>query len=212
LPWSSLVARASAGSWEKALLTALVALSLLGVAAALVRGGSLAGWARLRIYWWPVAVASLVIQLVLYDPPLYDQTWAITFGPLVWIVCLAALFGVLLRNGLANPTHRGAWLVAALGAGLNVMVVAANGGYMPQSAEARVAVRGTTLPKVGEPAHERLWSVRPIDESTQLAPLGDVIGEPYWLPKSNVVSLGDLLLAAGLTWWAFSVTRRKQTT
>jgi len=164
----------------------------------------------LNIRWWPVALASLGIQVLLYDPPVYNQTWAIQFGPFIWIGCLAALFAALLRNGLAARTHRAAWLVAALGAGLNLLVVGANGGYMPQSTEARIAVRGTSLQSVAEKA-PRLFSVQPMDESTRLPALGDVIAEPHWLPASNVISIGDLLLAAGLTAWAFSVTRRKQT-
>jgi Family of unknown function (DUF5317) len=161
----------------------------------------------LNIHWWPVALVSLGIQVLLYDPPIYDQAWAIQLGPVIWIACLAALFAVLVRNAVVNRTHRGAWLVAALGAGLNLLVVAANGGYMPQSTEARISVRGTSLQSLAEQT-PRLWSVRPIDESTHLAALGDVIAEPHWIPASNVISIGDLLLAAGLTGWAFSVTRR----
>jgi hypothetical protein len=51
--------------------------------------------------------------------------------------------------------------------------------------------------------------VKPMDESTQLGGLGDVIAEPTWLPKANVISIGDALLAVGLASWAFGVTRRR---
>jgi hypothetical protein len=145
--------------------------------------------------------------LVLHNPPIDHQPWAIEFGPLVWSLCLAALFAMLVRNCVRNRAYRGAWLVAAVGAGLNVLVVAANGGYMPQSAEARIAVRGSPIVTTGE---AKLWNVQPIDASTRLPVLGDVIAEPRWLPGANVISVGDLLLGAGLTWWAFSVTRRKR--
>jgi hypothetical protein len=155
-----------------------------------------------------VAIGSLGLLLLLHNPPIDHQPWAIEFGPLVWTVCLAALFAMLVRNFASDRAFRGPWLVAALGAGLNLLVVAANGGYMPQSAEARIAVRGTPIMTTGE---SKLWNVQPIDEATHLPILGDVIAEPRWLPGANVISVGDLLLGAGLTWWAISVTRRKRT-
>jgi hypothetical protein len=31
--------------------------------------------------------------------------------------------------------------------------------------------------------------------------------EPAWLPMSNIVSPGDLLLSLGAAWWAFAITR-----
>jgi hypothetical protein len=42
--------------------------------------------------------------------------------------------------------------------------------------------------------------------NTQLNWLGDLIPEPAWLPKNNVISIGDLLLGSGLAWWAFLMT------
>ena len=33
--------------------------------------------------------------------------------------------------------------------------------------------------------------------------LGDVIAQPDWLPRSNAVSIGDLLLSTGLAGWVF---------
>ena len=42
-----------------------------------------------------------------------------------------------------------------------------------------------------------------IGPETRLTGLGDVLPEPAWLPGANVVSVGDLVLAAGLAWWAF---------
>jgi Family of unknown function (DUF5317) len=173
----------------------------------MLRGGSLAGWARAHVAWWPVAFASLAAQLVLHNPPVDRQHWAIEFGPLIWVTCLSALLVVLVRNALAHREHRAAWTIAALGVGLNLLVVTANAGYMPQSADARQAVHGAPAQTTAE---SRLRNVMPMNESTQLGALGDVIPEPAWLPNANVVSLGDLLLGAGLAIWAFKVTSRKR--
>src|SRR4030081_2050637 len=107
-------------------MTWLLALSLLGVAVALVRGGSFAGWARVNVSWSAVALASLALQLFLHNPPIDRQPLALTWGPLVWSACLAALLAVLLRSLIVNRTMRGPWLVAAVGVGLNLLVVVTN--------------------------------------------------------------------------------------
>ena len=116
---------------------------------------------------------------------------------------------MLLRNGVGDRAHRAAWSVAALGAGLNLLVVSANGGYMPQSAEARVLTRGATIDATGQ---AQLRNVRPMDDATVLGGLGDVLAEPAWFPKANVVSIGDVLLGLGIAGWAFSVTRKRPIT
>jgi hypothetical protein len=183
-------------------MTGLVALSLIGVVVALLRGGSLSGWTRVQVSWSLVALASLGLQLVLHNAPIDRQPWAITYGPLVWMACLAGLLAMLVRNCVANPATRAAWAVAAVGVGLNLLVVASNGGYMPQSADARATVHGLLT----EQAEPRLRNIVTLDDESRLGFLGDVIAQPAWLPNANVISLGDLLLGAGLAWWAFLVT------
>jgi hypothetical protein len=186
-------------------MTGLVALGLIGVACALLRGGSFAGWARIRVYWSALALGSLGVQLLLHNPPTDHQPWAITWGPLIWTACLFALLAVLLRNSFASRASRYPWLLAALGVGLNVLVVVANGGYMPQSADARQASRGATIAVV-QSAEPQLRNIVVMTDDTPLSLLGDVIAEPRWFPNANVVSIGDLLLGLGLAWWAFLTT------
>jgi hypothetical protein len=186
-------------------MTALAALGLIGVAVALLRGGSLAGWARIHIVWPLVALGSLGVQLILHNPPVDQHTWAITWGPVIWTACLAALFGVLVRNAFATPVSRYPWLLAALGVGLNLLVVVANGGFMPQSTDARVASRGASI-AVAQSSEPRLRNIVPMTDETRLGFLGDVIPEPAWFPNTNVISIGDLLLGSGLAWWACVIT------
>jgi Family of unknown function (DUF5317) len=186
-------------------MTGLAALGLIGVAAALLRGGSFAGWARIQVSWPLVALGSLVIQLLLHNPPADHQPWAIAWGPMIWTSCLGSLFAVLLRNACVSRVGRFPWLLAALGVGLNLLVVVANGGFMPQSADARVAARGES-PAITQSSEPRLRNIVPMTDQTQLSLLGDVIPEPSWLPNANVISIGDVLLGSGLAWWAFVVT------
>lgn len=183
----------------------LVAPVILAVALALALGGSLAGWALCRVRWWPVAIGALLVQLALFNPPVDRHPLGIEWGPWIWLITMASLLAVLLRNGLAGGGRLSPWLMAALGVALNVFVIAANGGYMPQSVEARAAARGVEQIATGQ-SHPQLRNVVPIGPTTRFVWLGDVIPQPSWLPRANVISVGDLLLSAGLACWAFQVT------
>ena len=174
----------------------LLAPVVLAAAAAWLRSGSLAGLHRLRIRWWPVAIASICAQLVLHNPPFNQQAWALAFGPALWMACLAGMLAVVLRNAVQPGPARVAFLVAALGLALNVVVITANGGYMPQSSEARIAARGSAL--AADANLTELYNVTPAGPDTRLAWLGDVIPQPSWLPRANVISLGDVILSLAL--------------
>jgi hypothetical protein len=158
--------------------------------------GSTAGLRRLRIDWWPLALASMGVQLIIHNPPWNQQPWALAWGQEIWMLCLTAMLAVLIRNALNRTPAQHGWQVAALGVGLNLLVVVANGGYMPQSPEARLAARGSAM---GANAHSvQLYNVTPIDKNARLVWLSDVIPQPSWMPRANVISVGDVLLAVGL--------------
>ena len=166
--------------------------------------GSLAGLQRVRVTWWPLAVASIAVQLVLFSPPLDRQPWALAWGQWIWVLSLVGMLAVLIRNGLRHQPARHAWRLAAAGVAANLLVVVANGGYMPQSPEARLAARGIPLAFEGAPVELR--NVAPSGPDTRLVWLGDIIAQPGWLPAANVVSVGDLTLSIALAWWAFQTT------
>jgi hypothetical protein len=163
--------------------------------------GSLAGLQRFRILWWQLALGPIAVLLVLHNPPWNQQTWALAWGPGIWVACLISIWLVLLRNGVSNDSARVAFRVAALGVGLNLFVVLANGGFMPQSAEARLAARGTPL--VAEGSAPQLRTVSQAGPESRLAWLGDVVAQPSWMPMANVTSIGDLVLSTALALWAF---------
>ncbi len=181
----------------------VAAPAVLAVLIGLACGGSLAGWDGLRLRWWMLGAASLGVQLVLFNPPLDEQPWAMAWGPWLFAVTLVGMALVLLRNAATTPLARTPLRIAALGVGLNLLVIGANGGYMPRSTEASAAV-GRPIDTVAD--GQRLANVGVLSDSTRLPWLGDVLPEPQWLPLSNVLSVGDVLLAAGLAWWAFRLT------
>jgi Family of unknown function (DUF5317) len=82
--------------------------------------------------------------------------------------------------------------LAALGAALNLLVIAANGGVMPASAAA--------LQRAGLPADAPGFQNSAAVADPRLAFLGDVFALPASWPLSNVFSVGDMLIAVGLAW------------
>jgi hypothetical protein len=182
------------------LIVPLTVAVLLGV----VFGGAFSRWSAVRVRWAPLAATCLFAQVALFTPPLDTLPAIMASGPWLYLLTLAGVLAVLLANArLANASLLPLTL-AALGVALNVVVIVANGGYMPRSDDAAAALG--MLP-TAQLRGERLVNVASIGDQTRLAWLGDVIAQPRWLPLANVVSVGDLLLAGGLAWWAFVVTR-----
>jgi hypothetical protein len=180
----------------------LLAPTLIAFGAALAVGGSPRRLIDSRIRGWPAIVACFALELLLYNPPIDAQPWAMQVGPWMWLATRLVFLGVLILNGwpAANALAWPYWL-AALGLGLNTLVIAANGGHMPQSTDAAIAVWGASHIDPG-----KLQNVAPVATVTRLAWLGDVFAEPAWLPRRNVISIGDIWLALGVAGWVFSRT------
>ena len=113
-------------------------------------------------------------------------------GLLVWGMPLGLL--AALRFVWLNRRYRGLWLLA-LGAGLNLAVMAANGGLMP--------VAPTALQAMGDRQRHRIGATLPMskdgalpDSAARLAPLDDRL--VFRLGALHMAcSIGDLLVLAG---------------
>ena len=157
-------------------------LVVLAVALALgrLRGGSLERLGSVPLRLRRLVVAALVTQLVgtLVGGPFHPIGLAVSAG------CVVAFLSL-------NRGIRGTGLVA-LGLLANALVVGLNGA-MPVSADAaaRAGIGTQNLLTGADPRHELA------DETTRLAWLGDRIPVPLPL-RPEVVSLGDVLVAAGL--------------
>lgn len=187
------------------LLPALI-LALVAVAG----GGSLAGLSR-PIAWWGLGLVSIALQLLLQRVPVSVAPWLGDSGHWLWAAAVASILLVLLRNWRLQTSrlHQIPWAVAALGVGLNLLVIVANGGYMPVSL--------TALEQTGQAAEIASRSSfrrdLPIDTNTRFPELADVYADPDWIPHPVVASIGDRLLSVGLAGWAFVsvyATRRKR--
>jgi hypothetical protein len=188
---------------------ALLSPGLLAVLVALISGRSLGRLWRQRIAWWPLGVGGVALEALLYTPFFGQQPW-LTWASVLWILALLGTFAMLARNAwLRSSSLRWAWALAAAGVLLNLVVVVANGGHMPQSQAARIAA-GASAERVAGLASEPGWrNVAPMTSDTRLAWLGDVFPEPAWLPLHNVMSVGDLLLASGVAAVIYLSTSRR---
>jgi hypothetical protein len=184
-------------------MVGLLAPTLIAVAIGVALGGSVRTLVTTRVRWWPVILVAFGVELALYNPPLNSQAWALAIGPSVWLATKLALLAVCVRNAWPGSTRvTWPWLLASVGIGLNTLVIALNAGHMPQSHEAAVAVWGASHI---DPT--RVQNVAPITQDSLLPWLGDVLPQPRWLPRPNVVSAGDIVLAIGIAIWAFLATR-----
>jgi hypothetical protein len=166
----------------------LAVLALLGgLAVAMVLGGRLSDLPAERLRW---PALSLVAVVLYWAPSLLGTS---SSAAVVLVLCS---YAALLSFALANLRLTG-MAVVGLGLALNALVISANGG-MPVDP---LAVVATGLAQPDELVGVELGPVRQWQEpDDRLAVLGDVV--PVTV-LDEVVSFGDLVLAAGLADVAF---------
>lgn len=158
------------------------------IVAALLRGGSLSGLARLRVRQVPLVLGSLLIQLAIF--PLVGEAllpagltvplYLLSMGLLVWWVWL-------------NRELPGLGLIGG-GVVMNLAGIAANGGYMPVDPEAAAYAGNAAVYADAAVVNNSLAS----NEGVRLWLLTDIFPVPAGIPFATVYSLGDILLTAGV--------------
>jgi hypothetical protein len=155
----------------------------VGIVAGLLLGGRLEALSTLRFRWAPLAIAGLLVQVILFALPTGDALASV--GPAVYVGSTVAVLVALLVN-LRLP---GMAIVAA-GAAANLAAIVANGGAMP--------VRAETLAAAGLDPRDG-FSNSVLTSAPALEPLTDVFAIPAGIPLANVFSIGDVLIALGIT-------------
>lgn len=172
---------------------------LLGLLFGLLTGGSLRGLQRARLRGEWLLLMLLPLQLAW---PRVCMWLRLDCAPSVvmWLVFMGTLSFVLFLNA------RDAWMLAIAGLGIaaNVMVIGLNGA-MPVSLK---AASETGLERSIAAVHLAQDCLHePLDGTTALAPLSDVVPVPGPPWQRGVLSAGDVLLAAGLAAWVFTAVR-----
>jgi hypothetical protein len=153
-------------------------------------------------------LAAFAVELVLYNPPINRLDWAMAAGPGIWILSKLLMLAVLARNAVLDESGRPAWVVIFVGIGLNTLAIVANGGHMPQSPEAAAAVWGAEYVRA-DTYTSHLDNVNWMGPDSRLAWLCDIWPLPRWLPRPNVLSIGDILLAFGVGGWILTAMWRR---
>ena len=155
----------------------------VGLLLGLALGGRPAAIGRLQFRWAGLALLGFAAQVVLFSDPVSARIGSL--GPPLYVVSTAVVLVAVLRN----LAIRGMPIVA-LGAVSNLVAIVANGGYMPTGLAAAAAFGR-------EPG--ATYSNSQILASPALEPLTDVIALPSWLPFTNIISVGDILIGVGVT-------------
>lgn len=179
----------------------LVVPVLVAFLVALLRGGRVANLASLspRCAWIPLAMLFLQIIFVLF--PQGQSDFALDLRP--WInvstyVMLVAFLG-------ANRRLAGMKIIL-VGGVLNLMVILANGGYMPVTSEA--LMRSGHLDLIYY--HDEQAFVRGSKDivltrdQTRLMPLSDVLKVPELIFVPATFSIGDVFITTGAAWLVYS--------
>lgn len=160
----------------------LAAAALVLVLTVPLLGGDLRRLAAIRLRSVPLLYAMLAVQVVLTEVP-HIASHAV--GGVVHVATYVGI-AVFAWHNRAIPGV----VVIALGGMLNGITIALNGGTLPASASAlraaHVHLRPSDFANSGLVAHPRL------------ARLGDTMATPPWLPLRNVMSIGDLVILAGV--------------
>jgi hypothetical protein len=179
-------------------MTVILVVILVACLVGAARGGSLHTLSQLHLRSWPLVFAALLAQAA---GAFSGSAAAYVLG----MVVSAVLVTVFVVRNRALP---GMALIAT-GFVLNALVVLANGA-MPVSQEAadRVGISTVGLYRHVDAKHEI------VDSETRLEALADVIPVPLPGPLkhgSNVVSAGDVVLAAGIGVLVANAMIRRQT-
>ncbi len=168
-----------------------------GVLAGLLLRGRLDRIGAAHLRWAPVAVGGLLFQVALFSEPLAGMVG--TAGPALYVASTALVLVALLNN-LAHP----GFALIALGALLNLAAIVANGGQMPASPEAILALTGRAQLAVEGFSNSALAGA-----DVRLAFLGDLFVLPRPFPFANIFSIGDVLIGLGGAWFIVRTMLRR---
>jgi len=167
---------------------------ILGVIVAFFRGGKIQRLAELPLkYPWAI-VAALLLRIGAVDLASRGVVFFVNYGAWMQMLAFIMLAAALWFN---YPALR----IAAAGATLNLLVIAANSGVMPISVKA-LSVAGLDM----QPAVSHAF----IGSTTSLWFLGDIIPLPPPYPFNKVVSIGDLVLLVGVVVYISWVMRDRK--
>lgn len=173
---------------------------LVALAAGLVVGWSWTHWNNQSYhipklqYLWLVFVSFLPQLLVAYLP----STRRLLPVWLASITFVASLF-LFLAFAWLNRNLPGIPLLLA-GLALNLIVIIANGGWMPISPQTASHIDASALQALNLGSRFGQKDILLLPQATRLEFLSDRFLLPVWFPYQVAFSLGDILISIGIIW------------
>lgn len=168
---------------------------LVSIAVSLARGGRFRWLAQTPLRLGGLAMVAFALQWPIIYAPLPRSEGL--FGPRTLL--LLASYLLVVAVVVVNRRVPGLPLIG-IGLGLNLLVMLANGGFMPVTMEA-VERAGLAHLALGSEPGARLSATKDIilpAEATRLWVLSDIFVLPPPLPFRTIFSIGDVFLAAGV--------------
>ena len=174
---------------------------ILGVLLGLVAGGRLSNLLSAQLRYGALIVGGLVLRVG--TQVLIDQ--GVELVDALRVPLYATSFGLLVVALWLNRTQPGL-LVAMVGIAANGLAILLNAGYMPVYLPAAEMV-GFTEEDLSSAFYVLLPEELGLEFLLAGGPIGDIIpiGIPFF---ENVISIGDVQLAAGVAWFLFSAIAR----
>lgn len=147
-------------------------------------------------------VIGFLIQIAIFNERFASSSFS-KFTPFLYIVSLLILLVFLITNFNYNGIK-----IALIGFILNLIVIIANGGYMPQDlAKLNIAGLGEKAKLLQESEH--FYNAIMMSENTYLNFLGDIIVIPQLKPIGSVYSIGDIFIIIGICVFIFEFFKRE---
>ena len=176
---------------------------ILGVLAGLLAGGRIGRLIDVRLRW----VGLIFLALALRIGTQAAIANGIDIAHQLRLPLYAAAFGLLIAGLWPNRRHPGL-LAVAVGAAANGIAIVVNGGWMPVWEPALTAA-GLGPADLNAGFHRLLPTEFNSEFFLRAGPIADIIPIPLPL-LTNVSSIGDAFIAAGLAWFVFATLVRGQ--
>jgi len=161
---------------------------------------------KLKFKFSPLVIIALIIQIIIFN------TWWVqhmdqAFTPGIYGISLVLIYIFILFNHKFKGLKTIAFGVAA-----NGIAIFSNGGLMPTTPQALMAINPEYYSKIT--SQGAYFNSRLVNETTNFSFLCDIFHTPTWLPLANVFSVGDVLIAVGafiliLTYMTIPLARHK---
>lgn len=165
---------------------------LAGIASALAKGGRLKNLSRLEIRQGWLLLVVLLCRTAVDHGGQWGFTWFSAASPWLMITGYTLLLGISVAN-----RHLPGVKALGLGTALNLVAIASNGGRMPVAETAVQAIGGERV--LQSLASGRDLAHTLMTNETAFPFLADVLYLPPPWPLPEVFSIGDVLIAIGIT-------------